>query len=208
MEAYNGNYYNTDDDPHGWKSYWKLYNDGLWESGTKAFIQSILKPGDLFVDIGAWIGPTVLWALEVGATVIAVEPDPVALEELYAVIPSTSTVEVCPGAVTVSSGGTILSVNPKEDGALGDSMSRIGTDGIYVPSWTLFEILGDRIPALVKIDIEGYEMELLPSIMPWLAGHKVPMQISCHGALPGLELFRGYSQVVYPTDLWGDIQCL
>lgn len=193
------------EDPHGWLFFWNLYHSGSWEQQTKTFIQGILNPGDLFVDIGAWIGPTVLWALEVGAIVVAIEPDPVALDELYETVPST--VEIWPGAVTVSSGGATLATNPRPGGALGDSMSSIGEEGISVQSWTLFEILGDRLPALVKIDIEGYEMELLPSIMPWLAEHKIPMQISCHGKFPDRNLFAGYSQVAYPIDPWGDIQC-
>jgi FkbM family methyltransferase len=205
---YNGNYYDTSDDPHGWKSYWKLYDSGLWEPETKALIQSVLKPGDLFVDIGAWIGPTVLWALEAGADVIAIEPDPVALEGLYEIIGTNPKVEIWPGAVTVYSGGITLAVNPKEGGALGDSMSRIGFEGIFVPSWTLSQILGDRVPQLVKIDVEGYEIELLPAIMPWLAEHKVPMQISCHGTFPDHKLFSEYPYVIYPNDAWGDIQCL
>lgn len=204
--GFNGNYYDELEDPHGWKSYWNLYHAGLWEQSTKDFIQNNLSPGDLFVDIGAWIGPTVLWAVEAGADVIAIEPDPVALEELYRTAPST--VEIWPGAVTVQSGGTTLMINPKEGGALGDSMSRIGDEGVFVQSWTLQDILGDRIPAMVKIDIEGYEVELLPAIMPWLSEHKVAMQISCHGSLPDASLFEGYTNVVYPTDLWGDIQCL
>lgn len=194
------------EDPHGWINYWALYESGRWEPETKAFIQDNLGPGDLYVDIGAWIGPTVLWALEVGAKVIAVEPDPIALEGLYERVPNT--VEIWPGAVTVSSGGVFLATNPKVGGALGDSMSRVGPEGVFVPSWTLFEILGDRIPALVKMDVEGYELELLPSIMPWLVEHQIPMQISCHGEFPDSSLFTGYSTVIYPDDLWGDIQCL
>lgn len=194
-----------DDDPHGWINYWNLYESGQWEPETKAFIQRILKPGDLYVDIGAWIGPTVLWALETGAKVIAVEPDPIALEGLYERVPSS--VEIWPGAVSVSSGGVFLATNPKTGGELGDSMSRIDTEGLFVQSWTLFEILGDRIPDLVKIDVEGYEIELLPSIMPWLAERKIPLQISCHGKLPSAILFAGYTRILFPTDLWGDIQC-
>lgn len=196
----------TIEDPHGWLNYWNLYRSGLWEPETKAFLKEILHPGDLFVDIGAWIGPTVLWALEFGATVIAIEPDPVAIEELYYTMPAE--VEIWPGAVIASPGLTAtLSVNPKEGGAFGDSMSRIGTEGITVQSWTLPDILGDRVPKLVKIDVEGYEMELCPTVMPWLAEIGSSAQVSCHGAIPDKNCFEGFSSVIYPTDMWGDIQC-
>src|SRR5262245_51934695 len=72
----------------GWDNFWKLYKSGVWEPGTKAFMKRFLKPGDLFVDIGAWIGPTALWAVECGAHVIAIEPDPVALDELLLIVPN------------------------------------------------------------------------------------------------------------------------
>lgn len=198
------------DDPRGWINYWNLYHSGSWEPGTKAFLKEHLSPGDLFVDIGAWIGPTVLWALEFGASVIAIEPDPIALEGLYERVPPT--VEVWPGAVAVTSGTVILGRNPKEGGAFGDSMSRIldphKSGGMPVRSWTLQEVLGDRIPALVKMDVEGYEMELCPVIMPWLSRLGTIAQISCHGAFPDPSCFSGYSKVNYPVDTWGDIQCL
>lgn len=197
----------TIEDPRGWLNYWNLYHSGRWEPGTKEFLRQILRPGDLFVDIGAWIGPTVLWALEFGASVIAIEPDPVAFRELYRTMPPE--VEIWPVAVSTHSGTTTLSVNPKEGGDWGDSMSRIGPPGSgrVVPCNTLPEILGCRIPKLVKIDVEGYEMELCPSLMPWLAEIGSVVQVSCHGEIPDKKCFEGFSSVIYPTDMWGDIQC-
>ncbi len=195
------------EDPHGWINFWKLYYSGRWEPETKEFFQEILRPGDLYIDIGAWIGPTVFWALELGATIIAIEPDPVALEELYSTMPSE--VEIWPGAITTSNvPTTILSVNPKEGGAYGDSMSRIGSEGRIVPAWTLPSLLNGRVPRLVKIDVEGYETELCLSLMPWLAKIGSVVQVSCHGAIPDKRCFEGFSNVTYPDDLWGDIRCL
>lgn len=188
----------------GLSHFWQIYRAGLWEPATKEFFQSVLKPRDLFVDIGAWVGPTALWALELGATVVAIEPDAIALQHLYK-IPN---LEVWPVAVAPKTGVVKLAPNPKEGGEWGDSMTRVSDDGVIVPAVSLPEILNGRIPKLVKMDVEGYEMELCPSLIPWLSEIGCDaVQISCHGAFPDRELFEGFRVVSYPSDLWGDIQC-
>lgn len=191
----------------GIEKFWGLYHAGLWEPHTKAFIQDNLGPGDLYVDIGAWIGPTVLWALETGATVIAIEPDPVSLPELYKIRDLGHEIEIWPGAVATETGQSHLVVCPNEGGEYGDSMSRLGSDGISIKAWTLPEILSGRRPKMVKMDVEGYETDLCPSLVPWLAEIGCPfLQISCHGVILDKKYFEGYSHVIYPDHLWGDIQ--
>jgi FkbM family methyltransferase len=180
--------------------FWELYESGDWEPQTRALIEEVLQPGDLFVDIGAWIGPVTLWALECGARVIAVEPDPMALPELRRCVPDS--VEVWEGAVAVQSGTAGL--RPNHDLDLGKSVSRLVADGgIQVRTWTLAEILGDRVPSLVKVDIEGYEMELLPAILPDLAAAEVSIQVALHGVLPEYDWFSGYRDVAIPEDPYG-----
>lgn len=187
----------------GIQRFWSLYHAGLWEPGTKEFFKKILRPGDLYVDIGAWIGPTVMWAKELGAEVIAIEPDAMALQDLQ----NIPDIEIWPGAIALETGVVTLTKNPKEGGEWGDSMSRIGEDGVLVPAWTLQEILQNRIPRLVKIDVEGYELELCPVLMPWLAEIGSAVQVSCHGYLPYKQYFSGFQNTKFPDDLWGDIQC-
>lgn len=190
----------VDADPHGWLYFWDLWETGRWEADTKAWLHEVLRPGDLFLDVGAWIGPTARWALDLGAEVIAVEPDPVALEDLRKL-----PVEIWAGALTVDGGTVMLAANQRVGGEYGDSMSCIGDAGIPVDSWTIDEVLQGRIPAAVKMDVEGYETVLCPAIVPMLAVHKVPLHISCHGTLPSRDLFDGYAGVEYPDDPWGDI---
>lgn len=193
---------------HGWPEFWDLWSAGAWEAGTHAVIKELLGPGDLFLDVGAWIGPVTLWALAQGADVIAVEPDPVARAELRDVVaPFGSRVEIIAGAMTVHGGEVLLAHNPKLEGAFGDSMSRIGEgDGaVLVNSWRLVDILDTRIPKLMKMDVEGYELVLAPWIMPWLCLNKVAVHISCHGQLLEPELFAGYREVRWPDNNWGDI---
>jgi FkbM family methyltransferase len=184
---------------HEW--FWKsLYAPEKWEPKTRALLEETLRPGDLFVDIGAWIGPVTLWALECGSSVIAIEPDPVALPELRRVVPDS--VEIWEGAVATQSGTTGLTA----PGRLGISGSQLTPQGeVTVQTWTLPEILAGRKPALVKIDIEGYEIELLPTLAPYLADLGVPMQVALHGTLPKRDWFAGYGAVTFPDGLHGTL---
>lgn len=177
-----------------------VYESGRWERHTRRLIEETLKPGDLFVDIGAWVGGVTLWALECGADVIAVEPDPVALGELCRRVPAT--VEIWEGAVGLRSGTAALAAG--HGLGLGKSVSRLAEEGeIEVQTWTLAEILGGRVPTLVKIDVEGYEIELLPAIAPQLAEAGVPLQVELHGTLPDREWFIGYREVRVPENPHG-----
>ena len=202
----------TSNDPHGWQQFWKLWSSDRWEVATHDLLRLVLQPGDLFLDIGAWIGPVTRWAIELGAYVIAVEPDPVAFEGLLdATEGSWSHLETWNGALTVDGGSVTLAPNSKPEGAFGDSMSRIAypdEDGLLVPSWKLDAILGDRVPKMMKMDVEGYEVALAPAVMPWLVEHNVGVQISCHGELLDPALFADYREVRWPEHSWGDIVAL
>lgn len=187
-----------------------VYEAGRWEAHTKELIDSTLGPGDLFVDLGAWIGGVSLWALRRGAAVIAVEPDPVALPELHRRLPAPA--EIWEGAVATRAGSAALAAQHGLE--LGKSVSRLAHRGeaaageVEVRTWTLAEILGDRVPSLVKIDVEGYELELLPQIAPYLAAAGVPLQVELHGALPERAWFSGYAEVRFPANPRGALVAL
>lgn len=71
--------------------FWTHVDSGQWESSTLNVITKNLKKGDVYIDIGAWIGPTVLAAASTGCTVHAYEPDPVAFAELSANVAANKT---------------------------------------------------------------------------------------------------------------------
>lgn len=175
-----------------WERFWKFYRQGSWEPETRALLRDTLKPGDLFLDIGAWIGPVTLWALDSGASVIAIEPDPVALPELRRRVPAE--VEIWDCALAPESGTAHLA----PASAYGDSMSKLAADGIEVPCRTLPEILNGRRPAMANMDIEGYELTLLPTVAPYLASLGTTLVVSLHTGLPEREWFAGYRDVYIP----------
>ena len=182
-----------------WAAFWKRYYAGRWEPETKRLLEDTLEPGDLFVDIGAWIGPVSLWALACGAGVVAIEPDPIALVELRRVVPDD--VEIWPGALALRGGHIAIGPRPEYKGApgqFGDSMTRVSEEGVSVPCWTIQEILGPRKPKLAVMDVEGYELTLLPEVAPYLASLGCVLQVALHTGLPAREWFKDFREVVMP----------
>ena len=130
-----------------------------------AFVLHALRPGDVFFDVGANVGTyTVLAAKVAGASVVAVEPVPSTFESLF------GNVEInrIGGLVDARNGG--LSAEPGElifTGSL-DTTNHVVqadepgfADAVTVPVTTFDALAAHRSPMLVKIDVEGYETQVL-----------------------------------------------
>lgn len=151
------------DDPQtaSWR-FWQDHFCGDWEMGTLTELGSLLKEDRDYLDIGAWVGPTVLWGAPLARRCVAVEPDPIALKVLRENVDrNCSNVTIIPAAVSDRAGTAELETG----GDWGDSMSslqrRTGASCVTVPTVTLESVLVDLDPAVVKIDIEGGEGLLL-----------------------------------------------
>lgn len=138
-----------------------------------SFIRAYLRRGDLFVDVGANIAVYSLWASEiVGVDVVAFEPSSVthgrAVEnvelngladrirvERKAVGSDRSTVRLSTG---------LDAVNQVVDGA--------GIDSEAVEQTTLDHELGPRAPAIIKIDVEGRELDVLRGACKVIGRHR------------------------------------
>ncbi|CAN7349624.1 FkbM family methyltransferase [Acidovorax sp. LjRoot117] len=62
--------------------FWDRVQARAWEPHTFEVLRRFLQPDACCVDLGAWIGPTALYAATLSRCVHAVEPDPVAFAEL------------------------------------------------------------------------------------------------------------------------------
>ncbi len=58
-----------------------IYLTGVWDDGVAGAVRRVLKPGELFVDVGANVGYFSLLAARLGGRVIAFEPNPKCREE-------------------------------------------------------------------------------------------------------------------------------
>ena len=136
---------------------------GLHEVNEMAFVLHLLRQGEHFIDVGANVGSyTILAAGGARARVTAVEPIPATFAHLQRnVILNclTDSVRCCqsglseaPGSLRFSSG--LDTVNHVL--AEGEDLP-----GISVPVFRLDDLVGQDVPTLMKIDVEGHELAVL-----------------------------------------------
>lgn len=138
---------------------------GLHEFADMAFVAHVLRPDDTFLDVGANAGSyTILAAGWCGTRAIAVEPVPETFTRLQANVASndlTARVELHNCALGASEGHVTFTcdadtMNHVVEGALpGDA----GT--IDVPLRTVDDLLAGRAATVIKLDVEGYERQVL-----------------------------------------------
>lgn len=174
-----------DSDNTSWWNYWSLFENGSWEFTTFPLVDSLLPAGGLFVDVGAWIGPYTLWVAKTKiARVIAFEPDPEAFGQLTRNVRMNDLeeqVELNHAACATFDGH--LKLYPVAGfGESTSSMTYEVGEPVTVRAIDLVERLRalPAPPDLIKIDIEGGEVDLVPGLLPYLDEHGVPLLISLH----------------------------
>lgn len=166
---------------------------GLQEFDDMAFVLHMLRPGDLFVDIGANVGSySILAGAVAGAQGCAVEPVPATFQRLVenmrvnhlddAVQCVNVGIGSAPGTLRFSSDMGVC------NRALTASEARAG--GIEVPATTLDTLLEGRSPRVIKIDVEGYESAVIAGASRTLADpalQAVIMELNGSGAQYGFN---------------------
>lgn len=177
--------------------FWDKVQRSEWETTTFKIIKHFLE-GDSdasYIDFGAWIGPTVLFAAQYSKHVYALEPDQQAFSALVANVNANSklvpNVQLYHECINTVSG-------PMTFRGQGDSTSRF-SDSLNVewenvrnsPEWTipcraLPEFIAQEEVTqlrLIKMDTEGAELFLLPSLVGWLnqiSSRKPSLWLSVH----------------------------
>jgi FkbM family methyltransferase len=184
--------------------------DGFYEPETTVLLGSVLKPGDVFVDVGAHVGYfSVLAASLVGPTgqVVSFEPEPGNYAQLIEHIRLNGLTHVLPihCAAGAEEGVFDLHCNADNDGghALWDvrhhpynDRSRAAPRSHPVFVVTLDRVLGAVTPGrikAIKVDVEGNEHAVLRGARRTLETHQVPFVIAEVNRL-GLEQM-GTSQI-------------
>lgn len=136
---------------------------GLHEFTDMAFTLHFLRSDDLFLDVGANVGSyTVLASGVAGARSWAVEPVPETYRSLLRNIrfnELSARVQTTQAALGESSGEIefMLDRGPTNQVARPGLAGKIGT----VPLRRLDDLLGGSYPTMIKVDVEGYEEQVL-----------------------------------------------
>jgi FkbM family methyltransferase len=128
-----------------------------------SFVAHFLRPGDLFVDIGANIGAfTILASGVAGARTVAFEPAPLASGCLHRNIRLNNLSDrVTPRDVALGSRAGKVQMTAglgTENHIMGASN---GVESVEVEMCTLDAELGDKDPTVIKMDVEGFESEVV-----------------------------------------------
>ncbi len=190
-----------------WYLQWWIKRYKGWEDRTFIILDTFLDARRSFIDVGAWIGPTVLYGAAKAQHIYCFEPDPEAYRVLMlnvSVNPQYRNITVLNAALADSDGGALL----RSSGHLGDSAStilvqpvRTAPDGglapvrdrteaaakvestVEVPTITM-DTFQRRHPidgcSLMKIDIEGGERIVLPVLEPFLRRYRPTLYLSLH----------------------------
>jgi FkbM family methyltransferase len=130
-----------------------IRSQGVWEADVMKLLARFLRPGSLFVDVGANVGYHAVFAAQLGAHVVAVEPVPWTLELLRAnVWRHSADVEVVDAAASDAPGTVRIAHD-----AAHRSGAQIGTDGIEVRTAQLDSLVPEGEVDVLKIDVEGAE---------------------------------------------------
>ena len=150
-----------------------IYLTGKFDRSIFRVLSNFARPGDTLLDIGANIGYVCGCFLQnvPQSKVIAIEPQPVVLNQLRANLQQFGTDRYCvfPIALSGSDGKANFYISPTNKGAswlaTSNDLSQCVVDVLSGPS---FVRLSKCDPDLIKIDVEGHEKEALSSLLPAL----------------------------------------
>ena len=187
--------------PNSVLAFWQLLGTGNWELLTFRVYNSVLatKPG-VVIDFGSWIGPTVLTAAHAPSTrVYGFEVDPVAFTQLALNVALNADVAAKTSVFFMGISGEAKVVEFSSGACtkgMGDSCSSaIATSLVPTNKWSVQTMPlaafvaaeGIRLEdiSLIKVDTEGAELFILPSLAEWVRGWpggvKPAIWLSLHG---------------------------
>ncbi len=154
------------------------YGNPARDAAMDRLYASLLKPGDLAFDIGSHVGDRIGSFRRAGARVIALEPQPDCAKAIAAIYGDDLGVALVEAACGPKAGELTLHINSANptvttastafvaaaDGA-GGWEEQVWDRQIQVPVTTLDALIAAHgMPAFVKIDVEGFEADVLAGL--------------------------------------------
>jgi FkbM family methyltransferase len=167
-------------------NFWTIFDNGTWEENTFLLFDQFINSNTVYIDIGAWIGPTVLYASRISKKVYAFEPSR-AFDVLHANIAlnqhnhKASEVTLYKNAVGLED--KFIQLGSTNSGNSMDSL--LDKTNVYeVKQINLITFLSNEDvldeELFIKIDIEGGEYSLLSDLIKHLDGLNFKMLVSTH----------------------------
>lgn len=162
-----------------------LFTPQFFDVGERAFLSGALRPGGVFVDIGANVGIYSLLAAQAGARVLAIEPQPAVYRRLRFNIAAGGfdRIAAVQCAVADRDGEMEIVVDARNLGHSGAGTA--GDRRITVPCRTLLGLMdehGIRRADLMKIDVEGHEDTILAAFLRDAPADRLPGAIILENA--------------------------
>jgi FkbM family methyltransferase len=154
---------------------------GVYEAEVQGALARHLSPGDVAFDVGAHLGFfTLLLSRLVGSDgrVVSVEADPFMGNNLEANLNRNDSENV---AVVKAAAGTVAIERRFSQGA-GGGIGHLADDGDIAVAGTTLDLLAERFgkPKLIKVDVEGAELEVLEGGSRLLAEHHPILVVEVH----------------------------
>lgn len=174
-------------DPRNY-DFWNRVADGLWEPETYEILDRHLGPESVYCDVGNWIGQTVIFAARKCRAVYCFEPDRFVYKDLLLNLQLNGLENVFPLNLALTDSDRVIEMGSFAAGfGLGETSvldtaprgNGMRALGISWATWMRL-VRPPRIDFL-KIDIEGGEFPLLPTLAPYLAEHRPLLHLSLHG---------------------------
>ncbi len=172
--------------------------------------RAALARGGLFIDVGANVGTYTIWAAELGAEVIALEPAPDTFELLRENVALNGYRVTTVRAAAGDHCGTARFTAGRDAVNCLDPAGPATTDLVTIDS-----LLGDRHAAGMKIDVEGFEIDVLLGCARALADQRIGLiQLEWNEASrfavgtdrrPVAGLLAGYGYRLHRPDLSGHL---
>ena len=154
------------------------YGDSSRAAAMDRLYARFVRRGDLVFDIGAHLGDRVASFRRLGARVVAVEPQPAMVKVLKLFYGRGADVAIENQAAGRKAGTTSMMINVDNPTVSSASLDFIDaareapgwekqrwTRSVSVPVTTLDELIDKHgVPAFIKIDVEGFEAEVLAGL--------------------------------------------
>jgi FkbM family methyltransferase len=154
------------------------YGDAVRDGAMDALYAQFVAPGQLAFDIGSHVGDRIGAFRRCGARVVALEPQPLCADAIAAIYAGDGDVTVVRAACGAVPGTLALHINSANPTVTTASAAFVqaaaGADGwegqtwdatIDVPVTTLDDLIARHgRPAFVKIDVEGFEADVLAGL--------------------------------------------